>query len=563
MALQVNNLQEFVQSTLSLVLRKLQSTVNQAFTLAPQILSSVQQTTSSFRFYPPEAVQQFNEMVFPLRLPEETNFRLVTKEIATSVAFVNKLCQVSEFELIQFLNVIAASDCKNAPQDSILFSPKLPHIAFEALRLGLLDPKYGPFQVATVLQWWSALQYHKDPSQLQTISILDPRAEGYIRQTLLHSKETDTELFLEQEKFDHFIEKVKKLPPSEQQFLLVPDIHGALTPEEIVIKTGSPLLATISQATRATGINVFNRLVDHLGNPVQMIASTGMKQAFVETQYGEDAVIIKPKIYLSTVSHVTETRLSDTADMMVPTPDEEGNSRCPKMADGYLAPWYEFPQHDFYHVILTSAVGKTYRKVGVQIAHLIREFAGRCPAEQQKGLRQLAFTFIDMDYIDFHHFSLSEEYLKVHALWRTVNRQLMAHRHNVESFQAYEELGITLPNHAYPISEENEVKVFEIVYRAFVVEKKGPAEITKESFQYAALPLLDELDENFINGALDEEAYNAQRCAPIFRFLDQLDDESLPRIPKNSLIMYHNTKCILLYPLEDRHLLESLLLIQL
>jgi hypothetical protein len=523
MVLPTQNNQAPFQSTISLVLNKLQSAVSQALTFASQIVTSVQQTISSFRFYPPQAVKQFNEMVYPRNVPGETNRRLIAKEIATSVIFVHKLSLVTEYELLQFLKVIDTLDFKHAPPDSILFSPKLPHIALEALRLGLLDSKYGPFQVATVLQWWSALQYH---SQLQTISIFDPRAEGFIRQTLLHSTNPNTEIFLVGDQFDHFMQKMKALPPSEQRFLLVPDTHGPLTPQEVMELTGNPLLATISQATRATGVNVFNRLIDDLGNQVQMVSSTGMKQAFVETQYGDDAVLIKPRLYLSTGYHVTETRLTDSADMMVPTPDDEGHSRCPPTADGFLAPWHEFTEHDFYHIIITSAVGKTYRSVGVQAANTIRDFAKTCPEAEQKGLRQLAISFVDMDYVSFHNFALGDGFLKVHAFWLQINLEIMAHKRHVETFKVYTEAGLPSPVRKEPISEENEVNVFEVIYQAFVVEKRGPAEITKESFHFAALSFLNEIDEKDLNNTLAKEEYEALRCSPIVRFLDRLEDKT-------------------------------------
>ncbi len=313
--------------------------------------------------YPPESLKQYDEMTIPRDIAGERSFKSIEKEKAASQELTEKLACVTDQEIKELLDIIDTLDFRNAPKDSVLFSQKLPYIALEALRRGLLDPQHGQKQVATLLNFWAALQYHQGPSDLETVSVFSSKAEKLMKQTFTHSTNPSIDPFLEGDKFDLFMEKMKSLPPSEQRFLLVPDIQDNIAISLTTVENGrSPFEASVSQAAKATGINVFNRLTCY-GMPMRIIPSNGMMQAFLDAQYREDAVEIKPRVYLSTLRHIYNNRLTNTCDMMMPTPDNEGKSRCPSTADGFQAPWYDFPYHDFYHSITTSAVGQTYRKV--------------------------------------------------------------------------------------------------------------------------------------------------------------------------------------------------------
>lgn len=79
-------------------------------------------------------------------------------------------------------------DFQHAQGDSVLLNPKLPHIAIEALRRGFLDPLHGKKQVATIVMFWSTLQHHKGPANLETISVFDTRADKLIKQGHLTKK---------------------------------------------------------------------------------------------------------------------------------------------------------------------------------------------------------------------------------------------------------------------------------------------------------------------------------------------------------------------------------------
>ncbi len=442
--------------------------------------------------YPPESLRQFNEMTLPRDVAGETSHKLMAKEKEASQALAQKCSQITDQEIGQLLEVIDTLDFKN---DAILLNPKLPHIALEALRRGLLDPTHGQKQVATILSFWSALQYHQDPAVLQILSVFDHTPT--IKETFKHSFIKEMDPFLEGDKFDLFIKKMQDLPLSEQHFLLVPDIQGDDSIATIVrANGGNPYKASISQATKASGVNVFNRVNDH-GTPMRIIPSAGMMQAFLEAQYGEDAVEIKPRVYLSTLRHIYDNRLTDTCDMMIPTPDAEGKNRCPSTADGFQAPWYDFFYHDFYHAILTSAVGRTYRKAAIVASDVIRAYAKTAPVQDQKGLNQLAVSLIDMDFALFHHYLVKPPHRsRAHTFWLTITQQISIQKIKVIANDALKRKGVTPPFRADPISSESELEMFNAVYHAFVHEKREPAELNKESFQAAAKIYKTEIADN-------------------------------------------------------------------
>ncbi len=445
--------------------------------------------------YPSESLKQYDEMTTPRDVAGERSLKSIEKEKAASQELTKKLACVTDQEIKELLDVIDTLDLRNAPKDSVLFSQKLPHIALETLRRGLLDPQHGQKQVATILNFWAALQYHQNSSDLETVSVFSSKAEKLMKMTFMHPTEPSIDPFLEGDKFDLFMKKMRSLPPSEQRFLLVPDIQGDDSIDVIAaLNGGDPFKASISQATNETGINVFNRLT-YQEMPMRIIPSNGMMQAFLDAQYGEDAVEIKPRVYLSTLRHIYDNRLTNTCDMMVPTPDDKGKSRCPSTADGFQAPWYDFPYHDFYHAIATSAVGQTYRKIGIIASDAIRTYAKTAPAEDQKGLGQLAVMMVDMDYPFFLHFFNHLGFSQEGIFWLTINQQILQQKLKYKNHETLKQLGITPPYRVDLISEESELGVFNALYHTFVYEQQGSSELNKESFIEVVTSYKSQLEE--------------------------------------------------------------------
>jgi hypothetical protein len=505
-----------------------------------QVAATFSLMKSSITPYPKESLKQFNEVVIPRVVAGETNPKLIAKETAISLALINRLSEVTFEQIKQFLDVIDTLDFQHAQKDSVLLNPKLPHIALETLRRGLLDSKQGQIQVATLLNFWSALQYHGDSKTLTTVSVFAPEAAALIKETLLNSCDTKTEPFLNGDLFALFLEKLKAFPLSEQRFLLVDDLQGNLTshPE-------NPYTATVSQALKVTGVNVFNRVIS---KKLRIIPSAGMMQAFLDAQYGDNAVKIKPRISLSTTSHIYDTRLTDTNDLMFSTPGEDGNSRCPEKADGYLAPWYDFPYHDFYHAICSSAVGKTYRKVGILASNLIRSYAKIAPSHDQKGLHQLAFNFVDMEYPAFHHYVPAAFNITPPIMfWLTINVQFLYQAIQFEVHQAFEQKGVSLPFRIFPISKESQLGVLNRLVSAFVHQGLGPEKLNFETFKEAISFCKNNPGKNHPLLWLEKPFFQDSDS-------DESEEPALPdwieeALPRNSLI---STRY-----LEDEHPLNS------
>lgn len=417
--------------------------------------------------------KQLEEMVVPRDVEKEDNHTLVEEGKAFAAELNAKLesLKISDSQLQELAREIEAFDFQNAPATSNLLDDNLPYLAAQALRKGFLDPVHGPKQVATILNFWGALQCHlKDKNGLQTIplflsGITNPLAESLIRQTL-DAKNIATNTpsipFLEGEKLITFMNKMRELPLSEQRFLLVHDI-------QVRNNWNAPAL-TISQILNTSLVNVFSR-VHHNRQPMRVIPSLGMMQAFLEAQYDEP-VTIKPRLYLSTEMQIRECGLKGCRDILMPFPDANGENRSPSTADESQAPWYDFPYHDFYHAIVASATGETYRKVGVLAFDAIADFVETSRGAQE--FRPLAASFIDMEYTHFLHFVNQPPRPYSQLFWEIVNDKFITHvlKNNPHH-----------PPGALSIPASNTLDVLQHVYNWFVIQNKGPSELDKKSFE--------------------------------------------------------------------------------
>jgi len=381
---------------------------------------------------------QFDEMTTPRIVEGETSHKKIAQETEFAHKLAERVEEVPMQEIDALLLALETLDFQHAPPDSILLSPKLPYIALAALRQGSLNEKHGPGQVATLLIFWAATQQY-EIRLLRTCCIFDLAAQQFIKKTLRNPSLPHLRPFLHGKKFATFIDIMRTLPSSEEKFLCVPAVL-----EEF---------ATIPYSIKATGVNVFNLVRQKFGGFGQIIPSFGMMQAFLTAQFQESAVTIKPRTHLSTLRHIRENRLTSTCDMMLPTPDGNGGSHCPLLADRVPAPWNDFARHDFFHAVVSSNVEKPFREMGIGISDLLRECAGQVPEEDCKGVHQLAFAMIDMEYIPLYHFSRekSPRLSPMYRFWETID------------------LGIELlkEGEKEPISRETEIKLVAAIYNWF------------------------------------------------------------------------------------------------
>jgi len=315
------------------------------------------------------------------------------------------------------------------------------------------------------------LKYHSNPGDLQTIELSDDNhaAKKLIQETfkkLPSNGDPDfmkTPAFLEGGKFDIFMQKVRMLPTSEQRFLLVRDLQASIE--------------TISKAIKNTGVNVFNR-PDGLK---RIVPSTGMMQAFLEAEYGDDAVQLNPVIYQSTEMHIRECSLNDARDIEFPFPNSKGENRCTATADGYPAPWYDFSYHDFYHAIHASAVGREFRRAGIIASDAIKDLAARSEDEQKSALEAVGEKILDMQYGLFLNYYKGGPYSKTEAFWLQMNQEI-------------QELVMTLQNECDGEShlQQGILTPFKAIYDKVTTSCRS---LTRESFESAVLNFRTKLDE--------------------------------------------------------------------
>jgi hypothetical protein len=238
------------------------------------------------------------------------------------------------------------------------------------------------------------------------------------------------------------MENVRKLPASEQRFLLVPDIQ--VRPSSYKLSA-----STISQSIKQGGINVFNRVNLH-GKEMRIVPSIGMEQAFLDAQY-DQPVTIKPRIYLSTDMQIRECGLTNSRDMMMSFPDGMGDNRCPKTADTLDAPWYDFSYHDFYHAIVASAIGEQFRSTGIVASDVTFEYAKKSSSENQE-IQRLGTRFLDMEYRQFLHFIKDLKISPIQNFWKAM----------IEIIRYY-------------LSEKNQLRALYNIYYLVVRQRKNVA----------------------------------------------------------------------------------------
>jgi hypothetical protein len=432
-------------------------------------LQSGMPVLNTSRIDPVKGQEQFKKMAYPTNVENEDNPELLKKELQFAQDLEGKLdaMKISDAVLLAMVKAIETFDFS---QEEILHDVDLPYYAMEALRRGFLNS----VQASTVLNFWAALKYHGKPSDVQMIELSDDNIQAHqlIRDTfnkLPSSGDPDfmkRPPFLEGNKFDVFMKKVRALPKSEQRFLLVPDKQNTMT---------------ISLAIKNVGVNVFNRASDKK----RIIPSTGIMQAFLDAEYGEEAVQLRPVIYQSTEMHIRDCSLSDTRDIEFPFPDRKGENRCPKTADDYPAPWYDFPYHDFYHSIQASAVGREFRRAGIIASDAIKQLADKSNEISKESLQEIGKKILDMEYGLFLNYYNGGPYTKIDAFWLQMNQEIQP-----IADKLYHECEL----YGYPVSHIHEgilkpyLKIYEAVTNSF-------KSLTHESFKLAVLNFREKLRE--------------------------------------------------------------------
>jgi hypothetical protein len=360
--------------------------------------------------------------------PNFRDFNLETTELTRRLKSEEKAALAAKLASLPQKGVgdlVAALSIQN--WDAPIFNdPHFPLYALEACHQKLITPA----QFGTVQLYWSALQYHGKenvdaaPLFQQDGSVI-PQAWDAIKETLyLNSQTNSAEAglydpavpLLNDQELAEFFRRVRQLPLSEQQLFIVEDV--------IPIGNGPTISETIYQSI---GYNIFCRNFEH---GARMIPSIGMMQEFLNVRFGDSAVQINPVLGHSSLEDIRQNGLNGTRDMAVHFPGVE----LPDEADGFLAPWYDFTFHDFYHAILASGAPAKYRPLLIKVADIAKTLLQRTPNLQDKALlTKVHEEFIDMEQSEYRWevvTSLSKkipERAQPHLMfWRAVTSSMIA-----------------------------------------------------------------------------------------------------------------------------------------
>ncbi len=223
-------------------------------------------------------------------------------------------------------------------QQPILHDADMPLFALLAFQNNLLDE----IAFSTLLLYWSAVQCHgKQKVETYFLNDNDDETLEILRESLF----LDVGV-LKDDEIDSFIEEFKKLPPSEQRFFLVPDIANTIV---------DPIEASFRIFGRSPWRDKY------------MVPSLGMMQAYLRLKY-KYPVKINPVIGLSSLADIRLNGLNGTRDMGLHFP----YVYLPSEADTFLALWYLFAKHDFYHAALVSSIPDEHRKFYIYMSDQIK-----------------------------------------------------------------------------------------------------------------------------------------------------------------------------------------------
>lgn len=147
---------------------------------------------------------------------------------------------------------------------------------------------------------------------------------------------------LTKEKLTRFIEEMRAMPPSEKYFVVVPDTRNR-NEDNVSWRINARV-----------GFNIFSTLPSFCcTTSTRMIPSFGMIQAFLNAKQS-NGVTFKLIIGESTAESIRTSMLNESArEMCVHCPEL---APAPLIADNHFASPLDFMYHDFYHLIITSAI---------------------------------------------------------------------------------------------------------------------------------------------------------------------------------------------------------------
>lgn len=221
----------------------------------------------------------------------------------------------------------------------------MPYIALLAVQNKLIEVQ----QFATLMLYWSVVQDTGSAASIQSCRLFEEPGTELFQN--LHSDYYDEEpvLDLVPKEYKEFLEKMKSLPVSEQQFFLIEDDKRH----------------SILKVLELNNFTVFGQINRHL-----MIASMGMMQTYLNVKFKSQAVDLNPVLGLSSVEDIRKNSLKNTRDIAFHFP----NVSIPDKADNHSALWHRFTRHDFYHGVIVSCAPAAERSLLILTSDAVKNY---------------------------------------------------------------------------------------------------------------------------------------------------------------------------------------------
>lgn len=364
------------------------------------------------------ALESMNKTLEGLKVVPRKEYQSLTrKKFAQSI----KRPDLTPSELIKKENELCRALEKQDWNSSVFENPEVyAYCALKAVEKGKLDVE----QFCTVMFYFSTTKHHK-AEEIGVIPLfiegqVNPEARDFIRQTMEFSGGPAARVafgdgdiippYLTETQIDEFFERMKKLPPSEQQFFLVPDKQ----PMESEDKDFHPERTITQEINLSAGINIFCRTKGRIR--IRMIPSFGMMQTYLNTKF-ENPVQITPVIGMSTFKEIEKNGRTLTRDMAIPYP---GND-LPDTADLYSASLtYDFIYHDFYHAIVASSIPLEHGQAAIHFAGIVSPLKKeKCFEEIKDFIQEFYARIIDLEFGLYR--GKNKENIDSVMFWKSIN----------------------------------------------------------------------------------------------------------------------------------------------
>lgn len=317
---------------------------------------------------------------FMRRVPSSTKSKIEGKLAAL------KNPQELERELLLALNK------RWGVKDPIIMDLDMPYIALYAFK----HKKISRVQIGSLLHFWAAIQHHNEAGTgifnpeifdfFNEDGTVNEKAIEVLKETFSYPLEDQRRypfaITLEKpEEWARFVEEMRKLPRSEQQFSKIP----CLLPLD-----GETILETLSIKS---GYRTFGLLLD--GKSV-ILETMGMTQAFINALRNGDGERSKSSIQLNIViglssnEDIERNGVTGTRDTAVHFPEVE----LPRNADGRVAFWIYFTKHDGFHAASQKVIGAHWSS---QFVGMWQNYTLVGTPEEQRTQDKIKERFIDMD----------------------------------------------------------------------------------------------------------------------------------------------------------------------